>query len=35
MKDAEGASLTEKLLGAPAQKFHVTPKDIVYSVTRV
>lgn len=35
VKDAEGASLTEKLLGAPAQKFHVTPKDIVYSVTRV
>ena len=35
VKDAEGASLPEKLLGAPAHKFHITPKDIVYSVTRV
>ena len=35
VKDAEGVSLTEKLLGAPAHKFHITPKDIVYSVTRV
>ena len=34
-KDAEGVSLPEKLLGAPAHKFHITPKDIVYSVTRV
>ena len=29
VKDAEGASLPEKLLGAPAHKFHITPKDIV------
>ena len=35
VKDAEGASLPEKLLGASAPKFHITPKDIVYSVTRV
>ena len=35
VKDAEGVSLPEKLLGAPAHKFHITPKDIVYSVTRV
>ena len=35
VKDTEGASLPEKLLGAPAHKFHIAPKDIVYSVTRV
>ena len=35
VKDTEGTSLPEKLLGAPAHKFHITPKDIVYSVTRV
>ena len=35
VKDAEGVSLPEKLLGALAHKFHITPKDIVYSVTRV
>ena len=35
VKDAEGVSLPEKLLGAPAHKFHITSKDIVYSVTRV
>ena len=25
----EGVSTTEKLLGAPAHKFYITPKDIV------
>ena len=28
VKDVEGASLSEKLLGAPAHKFYVTPKDM-------
>ena len=31
VKDVEGASRTEKYLGAPTQKFHVMPKDIVYN----
>ena len=35
VKDVEGASLTLKVLGAPVHKFHVTPKDVLYSVTRV
>ena len=33
VKHVEGASLTEKLLGAHAHKFHVTPKDIVLHST--
>ena len=31
--DVEGASMTKKLLQAPLHKFHVSAKDIVYSVT--
>ena len=33
-KNVEGASLTEKLLTTPLQKFNVTFKDVVYSVTQ-
>ena len=35
VKDVEGASLSEKLLGAPAHKFYVTPKDTCTSVIGV